>query len=341
MASTLAGESELSSNLSPIRDAELQELILGRINQLEEYRTDDNPTNPTLIFSPPSASASSQLPPPEAPPPNSHTNPLIRSKHQSYLYSWHSQDSGAPIAPNRPELQELTQYTDQLEEYRTNDNPTNPTLVFSPSGARPSSQLPAPGAPPPNSHTNPLIRSEHHSWNPHDSGARVAPDRPELQELIEYTDQLEEYHTNDNPTNPTPVFSPPGASPSSQLLPPEAPPPNPHIAPLIRSEHQSYLCSWHLQDSGAPCHYVAPDKPAFLRHLGEIHQVSGGANAMIICQLLDSKTGLACNMPIKRGSFPRHADTHYPLRYHCQYCPPGKSFSRQDSWGKHVRDKHA
>ncbi|KAI9573226.1 hypothetical protein HD554DRAFT_2059935 [Boletus coccyginus] len=147
---------------------------------------------------------------------------------------------------------------------------------------------------------------------------------PELQELIGHTDQLEEYHTNDNPTNPTLVFSPPGASPSSKLPPPEAPLPNPHMDPLVRSEHQSYLCSWHPQDSGTPCHHVADDRPAFLRHLGATHQVSGDPDATIVCWLFDPKTGSACNMPIKRGNYARHADTHYPLRYHCPYCPPGK-----------------
>ncbi|KAI9573220.1 hypothetical protein HD554DRAFT_2059872 [Boletus coccyginus] len=151
--------------------------------------------------------------------------------------------------------------------------------------------------------------SERHSWHQQDSGARVAPDRPELQ-------------------GPTLVSSPPGASPSSQLPPPGAPPPNPHMDPLICSEHQSYPCSWHLQDSGAQCRHVAHDRLAFLRHLGATHQVSGDSDVTIICRLLDPKTGSACNTPIKRGNYARHVDTHYPLRYHCQDCPPGKSFSR-------------
>lgn len=162
----------------------------------------------------------------------------------------------------------------------------------------------------------------------------------EIQDLLEYIDQLEEYHTNKNPTNPMPAFSAPGAGLSSQLPSPEVPSIGSHTIPTISSEHESYLCSWDLH-SGAQCGHVASDRPAFLRHLAETHQVSGNPDTTIICRLLDSKTGSACRTPIKRGNFARHVDTHYPLRYHCQYCPAGKSFSRRDSWSKHIRSKHA
>ena len=156
----------------------------------------------------------------------------------------------------------------------------------------------------------------------------------ELQVLLEYIDQPEEYHANNNPTNPAP-----GASPSPHLPSPEVPSINSHLVPMIHSEHESYQCSWHLY-SGVQCDHISPDRPRFLRHLAEKHQVSGSSGATIICRLLDSKMGSACNTPRKRGSFPRHVDTHYRLRFHCQYCPD-KSFSRQDSWMKHIRSMHA
>ncbi|KAF8557854.1 hypothetical protein OG21DRAFT_1504833 [Imleria badia] len=57
---------------------------------------------------------------------------------------------------------------------------------------------------------------------------------------------------------------------------------------------------------------------------------------------MDPTVGSICEAPMKRGNFPRHIDTHYPTRYHCHYCPiaSGTSFSRKDSWRKHVMDKH-
>ncbi|KAF8420748.1 hypothetical protein L210DRAFT_813217, partial [Boletus edulis BED1] len=132
----------------------------------------------------------------------------------------------------------------------------------------------------------------------------------------------------------------PGTSASSQPSSPHGPSLNSQTDPIISSEHQSYQCSWHSHDSGAQCNHVAPDRKAFLRHLSEMHQVSGKSDGTIICRLLDSKTGSACTTSPKRGNVPRHVDTHYPLRYHCQDCPPGTSFSRQDSWKKHMKNKH-
>lgn len=158
---------------------------------------------------------------------------------------------------------------------------------------------------------------------------------------MEWMNQPEAYHTNNNPTNPTFTCTAPGTTPSVQPPSSEVPSTDSQTAPIIRSEHQSYQCSWHPHDSGAWCHRAVPDRPAFLRHLGRSHQVSGDPDAKIICRLLDPKTGSVCNMPVKRGNFPRHVDIHYPLRYHCAYCPTGKSFSRQDSWKKHMRNKHA
>lgn len=157
----------------------------------------------------------------------------------------------------------------------------------------------------------------------------------ELEVLMEITHQLEEYPTNDNQTNPIPTFPIPGTSANSQ-----PPSPNDPWIPMICSGQQSYQCSWHLHDSGVRCEHVAPDRPAFLHHLGEKHQVSGDPGTRITCQLLDPKTGSACQKPRKRGNFPRHVDTHYPVRYYCQHCPTGKSFSRKDSWKKHIRNKH-
>lgn len=163
----------------------------------------------------------------------------------------------------------------------------------------------------------------------------------EIQFLLEYIDQLEQDHTNNNPTNSTVALSAPGPSPSSQVPSSAAPSTHSLTVPTIRPEHQSYVCSWHQHGSDALCSHVAPDRSAFLRHLGELHQVSGASDGTIICQLLDSKMGSTCKTPIMRGNFPRHVDTHYRIRYQCQYCPAGKSFSRQDSWKKHIRTKHA
>ena len=163
---------------------------------------------------------------------------------------------------------------------------------------------------------------------------------PDFQTLLQHSHQLEEHHTNNSPTNPMLTSSVPGASPSSQLPSPEVSSIDSHTDPMVHSEHELYQCSWHLHSS-VQCDHIAPDRPAFLRHLAEKHQVSGDSGAMIICRLLDSKMGSACNMPRKRGSFPRHVDIHYPLRYHCQYCPAGKSFSRRDTWRKHIRRMHA
>ncbi|KAF8557837.1 hypothetical protein OG21DRAFT_131256 [Imleria badia] len=150
-------------------------------------------------------------------------------------------------------------------------------------------------------------------------------------------DQLEEAHTNNNPTNPMLAFFLSGASASSQ---PPSPSPNDPSIPTIHSDHQSYPCSWILHNSGVHCDHVATDRAAFLRHLREKHHVSGDPGTTIICQLLNSSLGSACNTPIKRENFPRHVDTHYSVRYYCQYCLDGKSFSRQDSWKKHIRSKH-
>ena len=60
----------------------------------------------------------------------------------------------------------------------------------------------------------------------------------EIQDPLEYVDQLEEYHTNKNLTNPMPAFSAPGASLSSQLLSPEVPSIGSHTVLMIRSEHE-------------------------------------------------------------------------------------------------------
>lgn len=145
---------------------------------------------------------------------------------------------------------------------------------------------------------------------------------------MKWTNQPEEYRTNNNPTDPTftgapgttPIFQPP----SSGVVSTES-----HPAPIIRSENQSYQRSWHAHNSGARCHHATPDKPGLLRHLAALHQVFGGRDAEIIFRLSDSRTHSACNMSIKRGNYPRHVDTHYPVRYRCQYCDG--SFSRQDS----------
>ena len=59
----------------------------------------------------------------------------------------------------------------------------------------------------------------------------------EIQGLLEYVDQLEEYHTNKNLTNPMPAFSTPGASLSS-LPSPEVPSIGSHTVLMIRSEHE-------------------------------------------------------------------------------------------------------
>lgn len=158
---------------------------------------------------------------------------------------------------------------------------------------------------------------------------------------MEYIDQLERDHTNNNQTNATVGFSAPGPSPSPQLPSSEAPLAHSPMVPTIRPEHQSYACSCRQHGSDAQCNHVAPNRSAFLRHLGEMHQVSGASGETIICQLLDPETGSACKTLIKRGNFPRHVDTHYHIRYQCQYCPAGKSFSRQDSWKKHISTMHA
>ena len=140
--------------------------------------------------------------------------------------------------------------------------------------------------------------------------------------------------------DPTFAFSQNGASAGSQLPSSEAPSSHPDTAPTIHPAHQSYVCSWKHQGSDTQCNHVAPNRSAFLRHLGEIHQVSGAPDVSIVCHLLDSKIASACNTLIQRGSFPRHVDTHYPVRYQCQHCTAGKSFSRQDSWRKHIRTVH-
>lgn len=158
---------------------------------------------------------------------------------------------------------------------------------------------------------------------------------------MEHMNQLEEDHANSSPTNPALIVPAPGASASSQPPLPAASSVNSHTTPTILSEHQSYLCSWYNHDSGTECDHVAPDRRAFLRHVGAVHHVSGDPHTTIICGLLDSKMGLTCKATIKRANFPRHLDTHYPLRYQCNICPVGTSFSRQDTWKKHVRIKHA
>ena len=163
----------------------------------------------------------------------------------------------------------------------------------------------------------------------------------ELQTLGEATDQLEEHHANNEAIDTTPTLSAQSASASFQPLSSETSSIDSHPVPIISSKHHSYPCSWRLHDSGAQCDHVAPDRPAFLHHLAEIHQVSGNANATMPCLLLNPKIGSACTTSIKRGNFPRHVDTHYPFRYHCEQCPTATSFSRQDSWKKHMRSKHA
>ncbi|KAH0829001.1 hypothetical protein J3R83DRAFT_2450 [Lanmaoa asiatica] len=162
-----------------------------------------------------------------------------------------------------------------------------------------------------------------------------------IQLLMEYVDQPNESGTNHNPTNQTPTTSAPGTSINSQLHSPETPSTRTDTVPTMLPGHQSYSCSWPRQGLETECDHVAPDRSAFLRHLGDAHQVSGASDETITCQLLDFKTGSACRKSIKRGNFPRHTDTHYPLRYQCRYCPAGKSFSREDSWKKHIRTMHA
>ncbi|KAG8220495.1 hypothetical protein J3R82DRAFT_3192 [Butyriboletus roseoflavus] len=157
-----------------------------------------------------------------------------------------------------------------------------------------------------------------------------------IQNLVEDTDQLER-RTNNNLTDPTL----PGASTTSHFPPSGAPPTHSNNLPTIRPEHQPYVCSWHHPGSDTQCNHVAPNRSTLLRHLGEKHQVSGAPDVSIVCQLLDSKTHSACNTPIQRRNFPRHADIHYSVRYLCQHCPANKSFSRQDSWWKHIRTMHA
>ena len=161
-----------------------------------------------------------------------------------------------------------------------------------------------------------------------------------LQALVETTHQPEGHDTNDDATNTSLTHSAQGAGASFQPPSSESSSTNSHPVPIISSKPHSYPCSWRLHDSGAQCDHVALDRSAFLRHLAEIHQVSGGASVMIPCRLLDPKTGSACTASIKRGNFPRHADTHYPFRYHCEQCPIATSFSRQDSWKKHMKSKH-
>ena len=108
----------------------------------------------------------------------------------------------------------------------------------------------------------------------------------------------------------------------------------------IQSGNQIYRCPWYLPGSDTQCDHVAPNKSALLRHLGKKHQVTGGAGAPIICHLVDSTTDSVCGASVKRGSFSRHLDTHYLVRFHCFHCPTGTSFSRQDTLNKHVKDKH-
>ena len=157
--------------------------------------------------------------------------------------------------------------------------------------------------------------------------------------LIELISQSTGYHIYSNPTNPTSIPSATHASsqfPSSKSLSTGS-----RAAPIMEPENLSYLCSWNPQGSNAECDYVAPDRSALLRHLGTTHQVSGAADTPVICRLIDSTKGSACEASIKRGNFPRHVDTHYPVRHHCHYCPAGTSFSRKDSLKKHVKNKHA
>ena len=153
--------------------------------------------------------------------------------------------------------------------------------------------------------------------------------------LAEWTIDPQEY--NNNPTNPTLTHVAPGTMPSFQLPSLSS---DSHTIPIINSEDRSFRCSWYSHGSVAQCYHALPDRLAFLRHLSVEHQVSGSQDGKIVCRLFDSKTGSVCNTPIKRGNFPRHADRHYHVRLHCQHCPSGKSFSRQDSWKRHMESKH-
>ena len=140
---------------------------------------------------------------------------------------------------------------------------------------------------------------------------------------------------NSDPTSLT--FT--GAAPTFQTPSPKVAPSNSHgVPPIIHSE--PFRCTWRLHDSGAICHHVAPNRAAFLHHLRTKHKVSGRQDAIITCRLYDHDTTSVCDTPIKRGNFPRHADTHYHVRYDCQHCPAGTSFARQDIWKKHMKNKH-
>ncbi|KAG9312296.1 hypothetical protein JVU11DRAFT_7606 [Chiua virens] len=150
----------------------------------------------------------------------------------------------------------------------------------------------------------------------------------ELQDLMRYIDQFEEHGNKGSTSTDSPHFM---VNENPKL---------PSEIPSIDSEHRSYLCSWQPPDSTIQCHQIAHGRLAFLHHLGTLHQASGSEDATIICRLLDSKTGSTCDKAVKRGNLPRHVDTLYPLRYHCHYCLAEKSFSRQDSWRKHIRNKH-
>jgi hypothetical protein len=160
----------------------------------------------------------------------------------------------------------------------------------------------------------------------------------DIQRLTGSIDQLaEESCANHGPTNPALGFS---APPSSSQLPSFEVESTPQAIPTISSARQSYLCSWCHQGSDVQCDHSSPTRLALLRHLSVKHQVSGGPKVKITCRLLDPMTGSVCNKPVKRRNIARHVDTHYPVRYPCQYCPAGTSFSRQDSLNKHIRDKH-
>ena len=156
--------------------------------------------------------------------------------------------------------------------------------------------------------------------------------------LIEVVSQLTDGHVGNRPTHPTPASSANNASFQLPLL------PSPHThtptTTAIQSGSQFCRCYWDLPGSNTQCDHVAPNRLALLRHLGKKHQVAGGAGAPIICRLIDSTMGSVCGAQVKRGNFPRHFDTHYPIRFHCLHCPASTSFSRKDTLSKHVRDKH-